>query len=69
MYGCGLRLFECLNLRVKDFNFDAGVLTILGKGKRYQTVPSQKNLYGNGFFRQIFNLYKGVKREQAVSAS
>lgn len=24
MYGCGLRLFECLKLRVHNFNFDAG---------------------------------------------
>jgi len=23
LYGCGLRLFECLNLRVGCFNFDA----------------------------------------------
>lgn len=34
LYGCGLRLFECLNLRVHNFNFDAGILTIHdGKGK------------------------------------
>jgi hypothetical protein len=25
LYGCGLRLFECLNLRVHCWNFDAGV--------------------------------------------
>ena len=35
LYGCGLRLFECLNLRVHCFNFDAGILTVHdGKGKR-----------------------------------
>jgi integron integrase len=39
LYGCGLRLFECLQLRVKDFNFDAGILTIHGKGKKDRTVP------------------------------
>ena len=39
LYGCGLRLFECLNLRVKDFNFDAGLLTVHGKGKKDRTVP------------------------------
>ena len=40
LYGCGLRLFECLNLRVQDFNFDEGVLTIHnGKGKKDRTVP------------------------------
>jgi integrase len=39
LYGCGLRLFECLQLRVKAFNFDAGILTVHGKGKKDRTVP------------------------------
>ncbi len=39
LYGCGLRLFECLQLRVKDFNFEAGILTVHGKGKKDRTVP------------------------------
>lgn len=40
LYGCGLRLFECLNLRVHCFNFDAGILTVHdGKGKKDRTVP------------------------------
>lgn len=40
LYGCGLRLFECLNLRVHCFNFDAGVLTVHdGKGRKDRTVP------------------------------
>jgi integron integrase len=39
LYGCGLRLFECLHLRVKDFDFDAGLLTVHGKGEKERTVP------------------------------
>jgi integron integrase len=39
LYGCGLRLFECLQLRVKTFNLDAGILTVHGKGKKDRTVP------------------------------
>ena len=40
LYGCGLRLFECLQLRVQCFNFDAGVLTVHdGKGQKDRTVP------------------------------
>ena len=38
-YGCGLRLFECVKLRVKYFNFDAGILTVHGKGSKDRTVP------------------------------
>ncbi|MBW1804523.1 MAG: integron integrase, partial [Deltaproteobacteria bacterium] len=40
LYGCGLRLFECLNLRVGSFNFDTGILTVHdGKGQKDRTVP------------------------------
>jgi integron integrase len=40
LYGCGFRLFECLNLRVQCLNFDAGKITIHdGKGKKDRTVP------------------------------
>ncbi|NTW68026.1 MAG: integron integrase, partial [Nitrospirae bacterium] len=40
LYGCGLRLFECLKVRVQNFNVDEGVLTVMdGKGKKARTVP------------------------------
>lgn len=40
LYGCGLRLFECVELRVNDFNFDEAILTVQnGKGKKARTVP------------------------------
>ena len=40
MYGCGLRISECLSLRVGNFNFDMKVLTIHdGKGQKDRTVP------------------------------
>ena len=40
LYGCGLRLFECMNLRVGCFNYDTGILTVHdGKGKKDRTVP------------------------------
>ncbi len=40
LYGCGLRLFECLNLRINNFNFDASILKVHdGKGKKDRTVP------------------------------
>lgn len=40
MYGCGLRISECLSLRVQSFNFDMKILTIHdGKGQKDRTVP------------------------------
>jgi integron integrase len=45
LYGCGLRLFECLKLRVQNFNFEEGVLTIMdGKGKKARTVPIPQSI-------------------------
>jgi integron integrase len=45
LYGCGLRLFECLKLRIRNFNFDAGVLTVHdGKGKKDRTVPLPQSI-------------------------
>jgi integron integrase len=45
LYGCGLRLFECLKLRVQNFNFDDGVLTVTdGKGKKARTVPIPQSI-------------------------
>ena len=38
LYGCGLRLSECLKLRVHCFNFDEQILTVHdGKGKKDRT--------------------------------
>jgi integron integrase len=45
LYGCGLRLFECLKLRVQNFNFDEHILTIMdGKGKKARTVPIPQSI-------------------------
>ena len=40
LYGCGLRLMECVNLRVQCFNLDSMLLTVHdGKGQKDRTVP------------------------------
>jgi integrase len=39
LFGCGLREFEVLQLRVRDFDFDGNMLTVHGKGKKDRTVP------------------------------
>lgn len=45
LYGCGLRLFECLSLRVNCLNLEEGILTVHdGKGKKDRTVPLPKSL-------------------------
>ncbi|MBI5074821.1 MAG: integron integrase [Nitrospirae bacterium] len=44
LYGCGLRLFECVKVRAQDFNFDAGILTAHGKGGKDRTVPIPQSI-------------------------
>jgi integrase len=46
LYGCGLRLFECLKLQVQDLNFDMKkVLTVHdGKGQKARTMPMPATL-------------------------
>jgi integron integrase len=44
LYGCGLRLFECLCLRVQNFNFEDGILTVHGKGDKDRAVPLPQTL-------------------------
>ena len=47
LYGCGLRLAECMKLRIKDFNFDHNLITIHdGKGKKDRTVPIPETVRG-----------------------
>ncbi len=49
MYGCGLRLSETANLRIHNFIFDTGMLSVqFGKGGTSRTVPlPHKNPWGN----------------------
>ena len=44
LYGCGLRLTEGLNLRVRDFDFDEGIVTIYGKGRKFRKVLLAKKV-------------------------
>ncbi|MFH0783967.1 MAG: phage integrase N-terminal SAM-like domain-containing protein, partial [Pseudomonadota bacterium] len=44
LYGCGLRLFECIGLRVQNFNFAEGILTVHGKGDKDRTLPLPQRL-------------------------
>ncbi|RZB37138.1 MAG: hypothetical protein SRB2_01407 [Desulfobacteraceae bacterium Eth-SRB2] len=34
IYGCGLRLRECMNLRIKDIDFSRMTVTVRGKGDK-----------------------------------
>ena len=47
LYGSGLRLLECLRLRVKDVDFDRNEITVrAGKGNKDRRVPLPQRLRG-----------------------
>ncbi len=47
LYGCGLRLFEALNLRINNFNLSHLILTVHdGKGKKDRSVPLPQSRTG-----------------------
>ena len=45
LYGCGLRLMECMSLRIKDIDFESNTVTIhSGKGDKDRIVMLPKNI-------------------------
>jgi integrase len=44
LYGCGLRLFECIGLRVQNFKSENRILPVHGKGEKDRTVPLPQRL-------------------------
>lgn len=66
MYGCGLRIPECLSLRAHNFTFDMGIRTIHdGKGKKDRTAPLPERDCRAGFdgvflFDQLEKKYKNA---------
>lgn len=61
LYGCGLRLFECLNLRINSFDFDGGILTIHdGKGKKDRTLPIPQTIVPElkAHMDRVYNLHQ-----------
>ncbi len=38
LYGCGLRVSECLNIRIKDIDLPGGTLTVFGKGGKSRII-------------------------------
>ncbi len=69
LYGCGLRLSECLGLRVHCMNFDAGILTVHdGKGQKDRTVPLPEKILPElrGHLESLKDLHKrDLKRKYA----
>jgi integrase/recombinase XerD len=44
LYSCGLRLSECLNLRIEDIDSSRMLIRIKGKGNKYRNVPLPEHI-------------------------
>jgi integron integrase len=63
LYGCGLRLSECLSLRVGDLDFEENLVIVHdGKGKKDRTVPMPKKLRRD-LKRQVARVSKQLERD------
>lgn len=64
LYGCGLRVSECIALKISNLFFDVGFLKVVGKGNKERLVPvgaaaiKHINFYREGV-RNHLNINKG----------
>jgi integron integrase len=61
LYGCGLRLNEAITLRIHNFNFDTGMLSVqFSKGQKSRSVPLPQTIIGEiqDHFKRVKNLFK-----------
>jgi len=63
LYGCGLRLTECLELRVNSLDFEEELLIVRdGKGKKDRSVPMPRKIKGD-LERQVDRVAKLLERD------
>ncbi len=59
LYGCGLRVSECVELKISNLFFDSGFIKVIGKGNKERMVPIGEsaikhiNFYVDGVRKQL----------------
>lgn len=67
LYGCGLRLSEALNLRVRDLNFEQDLVVVHdGKGKKDRSVRLPKKLRPD-LLAQVKRVEMQLERDEGTS--
>jgi integron integrase len=61
LYGCGLRLTECISLRVKDIDFEYRQIKVWGKGNKHRPTVLPRSY--EDFLRQHLDRVKEVHRQ------
>ena len=59
IYGCGLRVSECCNLKISQVNLKDGFIKVLGKGNKERVIPIPKKTLEimNYYFNNIRGLW------------
>ncbi|MFT4660507.1 MAG: integrase/recombinase XerD [Patiriisocius sp.] len=60
LYSCGLRVTECIKLKISNLHFDDGFVRVIGKGDKERLVP-----IGSLAMKHI-NLYRNEVRQHQV---
>ncbi|MEW5948293.1 MAG: integron integrase [Thermodesulfobacteriota bacterium] len=69
LYGCGLRLRECLKLRIKDIDFERGCLTVrAGKGDKDRETVLPESLKNDlrKHLEKVRNLFEKDRRDNVA---
>jgi integron integrase len=69
IYGCGLRLLECLRLRVKDIDFERSCITVRsGKGDkdRETVLPESLKTDLRQHLEKVRDLFEGDRRDKVA---
>lgn len=59
IYGCGLRVSECTNLKLADVNLNEGFMNVIGKGNKERLIPIPKRtcLVMNKYLKEVRPLW------------
>lgn len=60
LYGCGLRVSECAELKISNMFFNEEFIKVIGKGDKQRLVP-----LGSAAIREISNYYKSFRNHIA----
>ena len=61
LYGCGLRVSECTNLKLSNLYFDIGFVKVIGKGDKERLVP-----VGGEAIKHVSSYVETVRVHQGV---
>lgn len=51
LYGCGLRVSECTEIKISDLFFDENFIRVIGKGQKQRLIPIAK------YTQKVLNIY------------